>query len=148
MEFYNIFLNAHKGFGYLILLLAALFLVSLVVTMFGFSGNISKLLRKSTLFTMIFFHTQFLIGLAMLLFASSFMSIIKANGMGFIMKNADLRFTYIEHPFSMLVAAVLLTIANKKIKQNETMNFAIVILSAIALALFFYAFPFAKLFNT
>jgi hypothetical protein len=48
------------------------------------------------------------------------------------MKNADLRFTYIEHPFSMLVAAVLLTIANKKIKQNETMNFAIVILSAIA----------------
>jgi dolichyl-phosphate-mannose--protein O-mannosyl transferase len=57
------------------------------------------------------------------------------------MKNADLRFTYIEHPFSMLVAAVLLTIANKKIKQNETMNFAIVILSAIALALFFYAFP-------
>ena len=66
MEFYNIFLNAHKGFGYLILLLAALFLVSLVVTMFGFSGNISKLLRKSTLFTMIFFHIQLLVGIPLL----------------------------------------------------------------------------------
>ena len=148
MDLHNVFLHAHRGFAYLILLIVALFIVSILAVMFGYSGKINKLLRKSTLFTMIFFHTQFLIGLAMLLFASSFMSIVKANGMGFIMKNADLRFTYIEHPFSMLVAAVLLTIANKKIKQNETMNFAIVILSAIALALFFYAFPFAKLFNT
>jgi hypothetical protein len=148
MDINTVFLHAHRGFAYLILLIVALFIVSLLAVMFGYSGKINKLLRKSTLFTMIFFHTQFLIGLAMLLFASSFMSIIKANGIGFIMKNADLRFTYIEHPFSMLVAAVLLTIANKKIKQNETMNFAIVILSAIALALFFYAFPFAKLFNT
>ena len=148
MDTFNIIREAHKGFGYLILVAALVFIVALLMAMFGYSGKINKLLRKSTLFTMIFFHTQFLIGLAMLLFASSFMSIVKANGMGFIMKNADLRFTYIEHPFSMLVAAVLLTIANKKIKQNETMNFAIVILSAIALALFFYAFPFAKLFNT
>ena len=67
---------------------------------------------------MIFFHTQFLVGLVMLFFASSFMSIVKANGMGFIMKSSELRFSYIEHPFSMLVAAVLLTIANKKIKQK------------------------------
>jgi hypothetical protein len=120
MDLHNVFLHAHRGFAYLILLIVALFIVSLLAVMFGYSGKINKLLRKSTLFTMIFFHTQFLIGLAMLLFASSFMSIVKANGMGFIMKNADLRFTYIEHPFSMLVAAVLLTIANKnQTKRNH-----------------------------
>ncbi len=147
MDINTVFLHAHRGFAYLILLIVALFIVSLLAVMFGYSGKINKLLRKSTLFTMIFFHTQFLVGLVMLFFASSFMSIVKANGMGFIMKSSELRFSYIEHPFSMLVAAVLLTIANKKIKQNEQINFAIVILSAIALALFFYAFPFAKLFQ-
>ena len=147
MDINTVFLHAHRGFAYLILLIVALFIVSLLAVMFGYSGKINKLLRKSTLFTMIFFHTQFLVGLAMLFFASSFMSIVKANGMGFIMNSSQLRFSYIEHPFSMLVAAVLLTIANKKIKQNEEINFAIVILSAIALALFFYAFPFAKLFQ-
>ena len=147
MDINTVFLHAHRGFAYLILLIVALFIVSLLAVMFGYSGKINKLLRKSTLFTMIFFHTQFLVGLVMLFFASSFMSIVKANGMGFIMKSSELRFSYIEHPFSMLVAAVLLSIANKKIKQNEQINFAIVILSAIALALFFYAFPFAKLFQ-
>lgn len=147
MDLHNVFLHAHRGFAYLILLVVALFIISLLAVMFGYSGKINKMLRKSTLFTMIFFHTQFLIGICMLFFASSFMSIVKANGMGAIMKNADLRFTYIEHPFSMLVAAVLLTIANKKIKQNEQMTFAIIIFSTIALALFFYAFPFAKLFS-
>ena len=147
MDINTVFLHAHRGFAYLILLIVALFIVSLLAVMFGYSGKINKLLRKSTLFTMIFFHTQFLVGLVMLFFASSFMSIVKANGMGFIMKSSELRFSYIEHPFSMLVAAVLLTIANKKIKQNEEINFAIVILSVIALALFFYAFPFAKLFQ-
>lgn len=147
MSMNSIFLQAHRGFAYLILLIAALFIVSLLAVMFGYSGKINKLLRKSTLFTMIFFHTQFLIGLVMLFSVSSFLDIVKEKGMGFIMKSAELRFSYIEHPFSMLVAAVLLTIANKKIKQNESINFAIILLSVIALALFFYAFPFGKLFQ-
>jgi hypothetical protein len=37
--------------------------------------------------------------------------------MGEVMKNSALRFQYVEHPFSMLIAAVLMTIVNKsKIK--------------------------------
>lgn len=147
MDLHNVFLHAHRGFAYLILLIVALFIVSLLAVMFGYSGKINKLLRKSTLFTMIFFHTQFLIGLAMLLFASSFMSIVKANGMGIIMKNADLRFTYIEHPFSMLVAAILLTIINKYLKKNETLALKVVFLGVLALLLFGYAFPWAKVFG-
>lgn len=83
----------------------------------------------------------------MLLGTSGFMNTIKEVGMGGLMKNADLRFTFIEHPFSMLIAAVLMTIINKKVKTRETLNFGIVILGIIAVALFLYAVPFTKLFG-
>ena len=147
MDLHNISLIAHRGFAYLELLLVAVFLIALLLCMFGFSGKTSKLLRKVTLFTMIFFHLQFLIGLVMLFGTSGFMNTIKEIGMGGLMKNGDLRFTYIEHPFSMLVAAVLMTVINKKVKTNETLNFGIVIMGVIAVALFLYAVPFAKLFG-
>ena len=144
MEFYNIFLNAHKGFGYLILLLAALFLVSLVVTMFGFSGNISKLLRKSTLFTMILFHIQLLVGIPLLfIFSPGFKA---ALAQGNLMSDAYNRTTFVEHPFAMIVAAVLLTILNKKFKTNDKLQMSWVIMAVVALALVLWAFQWHRLF--
>ena len=147
MDIHNIFLQAHRGFAYLELLLVAVFLISLFIVMFAQAGNISKLLRKSTLFTMIFFHVQFLIGLVMLFATSGFMNTIKEVGMGGLMKNAELRFSYIEHPFSMLIAAILMTIVNKKLKTAEKLPMSAFVLSIIAIALFAYAIPFAKLFG-
>ena len=147
MDIHNIFLQAHRGFAYLELLLVAVFLISLFIVMFAQAGKISKLLRKSTLFTMIFFHIQFLIGLIMLFATSGFMNTIKEVGMGGLMKNAELRFSYIEHPFSMLIAAILMTIVNKKVKTAEKLPMSAVILGIIAIALFAYAIPFAKLFG-
>lgn len=144
----NIILHAHRGFAYLVLLLVAVFFITLLVTMFGYSGKVSKLLRKSTLFTMIFFHVQFLVGLGMLFIYSDVFGTIKAIGMGEVMKNPTLRFSYIEHPFSMLVAAVLMTIVNKQMKANDTITLKIVGLSTLAVVLFLYAFPFAKLFGS
>ncbi|MDO4224444.1 MAG: hypothetical protein Q4C75_00945 [Bergeyella zoohelcum] len=143
----NIILHAHRGFAYLVILLALLFVISLLLTMFGYSGKISKFLRKTSLFTMIMFHIQFLVGLGMLFFRSPFLDIIGSQGMGAIMKNSELRFSYIEHPTMMLVAAVLMTIANKKIKTNETLNFGIVILGILAVLAFLSRFPFDKLFG-
>lgn len=148
MNIHNIFLQAHRGFAYLVLLLVAVFLIALFAVMFGYSGKISKLLKKSTLFTMLFFHIQFVIGIVMLLFTSPFMSIIKSTGMGNLMKNADLRFTYIEHPFSMLIAAVLMTVINKKIKTSEKLSMGVFILALIAVALFLFALPWTRLFNS
>lgn len=144
---HNILLNAHRGFAYLIILLVVVFIVALLAVLFGNSGKISKLLRKSTLFTMIFFHIQFLVGIVMLLGSSNFMTVIKEVGMGGLMKNADLRFSYIEHPFSMLIAAVLMTIVNKKLKTNDRISTGIIVLIVIALLMFGYAFPFDRLFN-
>lgn len=94
---------------------------------------------------MIFFHIQFLIGIIMLVCTSGFMDTIKAMGMGGLMKNSALRFTYIEHPFSMLIAAVLMTILNKKVKANYTITMGMVVLAVLAIALFAFALPWAKL---
>lgn len=142
MDFYKILLNAHKGFGYLELLLVALFIIALLATMFGFSGKVNKFLKKTTLFTMIFFHIQFLLGIIMLV-----INFTKGIDMGSVMKNADLRFQYVEHPFSMLIAAVLMTIINKKVKSNDTISLGIVIMGLIAAGLFAFAFPWAKVFG-
>lgn len=143
----KIILQAHRGFAYLILLLVAVFIIALVTVMLGNSGKVNKLLRKATLFTMIFFHVQFLAGLLMLFVRPGFMNTINEIGMGGLMKNADLRFNYIEHPFSMLIAAVLMTIVNKKVKTNDRISVGIAVLAVIALLLFGYAFPFSKLFG-
>ena len=131
-------LQAHRGFAYLILLLAAVFVVALLVTMFGYSGKISKLLRKSTLFTMIFFHIQALIGLVMLFFFSP--GFKAATEAGTLMSDSTARNTYVEHPFAMIVAAVLLTILNKKFKTNETMTMTWLIKRSVALAFMIWAF--------
>ncbi|WP_028122250.1 hypothetical protein [Epilithonimonas tenax] len=142
MEVYNILLNAHKGFAYLELALVAAFLILLLVTMFTYSGNITKALRKVTLFTMIFFHVQFLIGITMLI-----TNITKGLDMASVMKNADLRFTYVEHPFSMLIAAVLMTIVNKKLKTDDKLTIRLMSLGLVAIALFVFAFPWARVFG-
>ena len=144
MNLYNIFLHAHKGFAYLALLIIALFIVALISVMFSSSGKISKLLRKATLFTMILFHVQFLVGLSLLfIFSPGFKAALDS---GNLMSDAYNRMTFVEHPFSMLVAAVLLTIINKYVKKNENIALKIVFMAALALALFGYVFPWAKVF--
>lgn len=138
-------LQAHRGFAYLILLLSAIFIISLLVVMFGYSGKISKLLKKSTLFTMIFFHLQAVIGLVMLFFFSPGFQAAKEAGT--LMKDAVSRNTYLEHPAAMVIAAVLLTIFNKKLKTAEKITMPMVIIAAVAMALMLWAFQWHRLFG-
>ncbi len=142
---FNIMLQAHRGFAYLILLLMAIFVIALLAAMFGYSGKITKLLRKSTLFTMIFFHVQALIGLVMLFFFSP--GFKAATDAGTLMSDATARNTYVEHPFAMIVAAVLLTIVNKKLKTNDELKMSWVIMAFFALALMLWAFQWTRLFG-
>lgn len=143
MDTFKIVTEAHKGFAYLILLAGIIFLVSLLITMFGYSGKITKLLRKSTLFTMIFFHVQLLVGILMLVFSPGLKGALET---GTLMSNATARFSYVEHPVSMLIGVVLMTIINKYMKTNETLAMKIVIMGVIAFALFAYAFPWSRVF--
>lgn len=142
---FNIMLQAHRGLAYLLLLLTAIFVIALLLTMFGYSGKISKLLRKSTLFTMIFFHIQALIGLVMLFFFSP--GFQAAREAGTLMKDSVTRNTYVEHPTAMIIAAVLLTVLNKKFKTNERLQMSWVIMGIIAVALMLWAFQWARLFG-
>lgn len=145
MDFYNIFLHAHKGFGYLILLVTAMFLVSLLVAMFGYSGNVSKPLRKLTLFTMIFFHIQLLIGIPLLfIFSPGFKN---ALDQGTLMSDAYSRTTFVEHPFAMVIAAVLLTIINKYMKTHEKLSLKVVFMGILAVALVAFVFPWTRVFG-
>ena len=135
-------IHAHKGFAYLILAFVAVFIVVLILAMFSNSGKITNALRKISKIGMMVFHTQFLIGLALLLLGDRFWAAIN-NGV--LMSDKDTRVSLVEHPVSMLIAAVLLTIANKKIKTQERLSVPLFSIIVVALALFFSAFPFAKL---
>ncbi len=144
MEFYNILLNAHKGIGYLELLLVTLFVIALLSTMFGFSGKVNGFLKKTTLFTMIFFHVQFLAGLALLIISPGVKS---AMSSGTLMSDSYSRFQYVEHPVSMLIAAILMTVVHKKVKTNPTLSLGVVIMGLIAVGLFAFAFPWTRVFG-
>ena len=138
-------LQAHRGFAYLILLLTAVFVIALLAAMFGYSGKITKFLRKSTLFTMIFFHIQALVGLVMLfLFSPGFKA---AKESGNLMSDATLRNTYVEHPTAMIIAAVLMTILNKKLKTNEKLSLGMTFMGLFAIAIMLWAFQWSRLFG-
>lgn len=145
MDTFYIMLQAHRGFAYLLLLLIAVFVIALLLTMFGYSGNISKFLRKSTLFTMIFFHLQALVGLVMLFFFSP--GFKAAKDAGTLMSDSVSRHTYVEHPTAMIIAAVLLTILNKKFKTQDKLTMGNVIMGLIAVALMLWAFQWTRLFG-
>ena len=94
---------------------------------------------------MIFFHTQALVGLVMLFFFSPGFKAAKEAGT--LMKDAVSRNTYVEHPTAMIIAAVLLTIFNKKLKTRDTISMPMVIIAAIAMALMLWAFQWHRLFG-
>ncbi|MCJ8152560.1 hypothetical protein MKJ01_02145 [Chryseobacterium sp. SSA4.19] len=144
MDFYKILLSAHKGIGYLEILLVTLFVIALLTTMFGFSGKINKYLKKITLFTMIFFHVQFLAGIVLLLVSPAVKAALSS---GTLMSDSYSRFQYVEHPFSMLIAAILMTVVYKKVKVNPTLSLSVVIMGLIAVGLFAFAFPWTRVFG-
>ena len=67
---------------------------------------------------------------------------------GTLMSNSASRFSYVEHPVSMLIGVILMTIIYKYMKSHETLAMKIVIMGVIAFALFAYAFPWARVFPT
>ena len=68
-------------------------------------------------------------------------------GASVIMKTPEFRFQYVEHPFAMLIAAVLMTIINKKFKTIEKLTIPVMSLGLVGIALFVFAFPWARVFG-
>lgn len=70
-----------------------------------------------------------------------------AKEAGTLMSDAVSRNSYVEHPTAMIIAAVLLTIFNKKLKTRDTISMPMVIIAAIAMALMLWAFQWHRLFG-
>jgi NADH:ubiquinone oxidoreductase subunit 2 (subunit N) len=105
---------AHSGLAYL--LLAAL-VFAIVYNLIGFMGNkpFTEGNRKIALIGLISAHIQLLIGLVLYFISPLGMS----NFSGANMKDATARLYMLEHPLTMIIAIVLITIGYSKAKKLQ-----------------------------
>lgn len=134
-------LHTHSLLRYILLILL---LITIVQSLSGWLGKkaYTPTNRKLTLFTMIFTHTQLLVGLV-LYFISPTVQVGLSN-MGAAMKDASLRFWTVEHIAMMLIAVVLITIGNirsKKASSDEAKHKQVAIFFLLALIVIFMAIP-------
>jgi hypothetical protein len=65
-------------------------------------------------------HLTFLIGVYQWVVGPWGLKVIQANGMGAVMKDAVMRFWAVEHPVTMLIAIILITIGYGQRKSRHT----------------------------
>ena len=109
------------------------------------SGKISKNGITIARVVMILAHLQFLIGLLLLVFGEK--AKLLQNGMGPVMKNADARMALIEHPITMILAIILITVGfvrSKKVEDAKAKAKRILIPYSIGLILILLRIPYAE----
>ena len=108
----------HSYWAYLVLL------VLIIAVINAINGFMSKRTFKDrdlriSLFTLIVTHIQLLIGLGWY-FMSPWYKSMKDIGIGETMGNAALRLQAVEHPITMLLAIVLITVGWSRHKKQQT----------------------------
>lgn len=106
----------HSYWAYLVLLILVLATFNALIKFFADKEFHAKDFRIS-LFALIVSHFQLLLGF-ILFFAADYLSLIKDMGMGAIMKNDLLRSNIVEHPLTMIIALILITIGYSKHKKK------------------------------
>ena len=132
----------HSYWAYLVLLLLILSTANALLGLVSKREYSAKDFRIS-LSTLITSHIQLLIGIV-LYFTNNYVSQFSEIGMGEIMKNSALRSTLVEHPITMIIALVLITIGYSKHKKKLTSKPKFKILSifyTIALVLILSKIP-------
>ena len=104
---YSLLKNIHSYWAYLVLLVLILGILNAIVGKIKGKDFESRDLRLS-LFGLIFSHIQLLIGL-ILYFVSPWFDQWSNLGMGGVMKDAQARLYLVEHPFTNILAIVLIT---------------------------------------
>ena len=115
---YNTVKTLHSHWAYLVLLILIFATINALIKFIGKKEFHAKDFRVS-LFTLIVMHIQLLIGIV-LFFVSDYLSLISEMGMGSIMKNSSLRSNIIEHPITMILVVILITIGYSKHKKKLT----------------------------
>ena len=130
--------SLHSYWSYLVLLILVLAVVNAIIGLSSKKEFVNKDLRLG-LFTLIFSHIQLLVGLA-LYFGNGYAGRISGDAM----KDSDLRFVIIEHPITMILAIVLITIGwskHKKKTEDKAKFKTFVIFYGIALILVLSRIP-------
>jgi hypothetical protein len=103
----------------------------------------TRSLARQNKIALILIHLQVTIGLIMLFGFHMDMF----SDMGTLMGDGASRFKYVEHPITMIIAAVLITIGNAKSKRGTTdaaKAKSVVVWFGIALVLIAYAMPWER----
>lgn len=113
---YTGLLHLHHWLPFVYLLLMLAVLVQNFLVWKGQKPFTPKLVRQNKI-ALILTHVQATVGIVML-------AMLISKGvfadMGSKMGVSEWRFSYVEHPFTMLLAAVLITIGNSKSKRAHT----------------------------
>lgn len=104
---YSLLKNVHSYWAYLVLIVLILAIFNSLVGKIKGKDFESKDLRLS-LFGLIFSHLQLLIGL-ILYFISPWFDQWSNLGMGGVMKDSTTRLYLVEHPFTNILAIILIT---------------------------------------
>ena len=111
---YTGLLHLHHWMPFLWLLLILVVLVQNFLVWKSDREFTASLKRQNTI-TIVLTHIQVTVGLVMLIGFNMDMF----SDMGTLMGDVAMRFKYVEHPTTMLLGAVLITIGNAKSKRQE-----------------------------
>ncbi len=131
----------HSYWAYIVVTLAVLIALGTLVYFFT-KKPIDNPFRKLSLFTLIAFHIQLLIGIATYL-TSPLLKSFSSLSMGEIMKNDLARLIKVEHPLVMIAGILFITIANAKIKRETTVSIIILALVLFAVLSILSRIPYA-----
>lgn len=109
----------HSYWAYLVLLVLVIATFNAIFKFFGNKEFDAKDFRIS-LFALITMHIQLLIGIVLFFMKDYFSTIKEIGGMGELMGNKALRNLIVEHPITMIIAVVLVTIGYSKHKKKLT----------------------------
>lgn len=112
--------SIHSYWAYLALLLLVVAVINAFLKL-SQKKSFEPIDRKISLFAMIATHIQLILGL-ILLFTSAYWQTAMDGGMGEVMKDSVLRLYIVEHPFTNILAIVLITIGWSKHKKKEADN--------------------------
>ncbi|MBS3737806.1 hypothetical protein [Mesohalobacter halotolerans] len=139
---YTAIQHLHSYWAYLVLLIVVLATFNAIIKSAGKKPFVAHDFRIS-LFALIVMHLQLLIGLV-LYFVSPYFSAFSEVGMGGVMKDETLRLYLVEHPTTMILAIVFITMGYSKHKKklSSSKKFkTISIFYAIALILLLSRIP-------
>lgn len=138
----------HSYWAYLVLLVLVVAVVNAITGRLSKRNFTDRDLRIS-LFALIFTHIQLLIGLVWY-FMSPWFTSMKESGMADTMGNSALRLQAVEHPLTMLVAVVLITVGwsrHKKQAEGAGKFKSIALFYSLGLLLILSRIPWDNWFN-